>query len=334
MLFRGVCCRFLSFAVGAAGIVCLSLCTNEALAGDSHTSETCPSRSSIEAAVQALLGKSLIASEDLNQIDVVDLGDHYVITAKERMREYTDEARDCAKRARVAAVFVALTLAPPEIGSASGAASPKVEGPEPEVAPPILPAPPPIPVPVGPPSKPATPPLPARMSRAWRPGVELGTRVALAPRGDKSLVDLGGQVQFILTSLHWGVTFGANVPAPSTLEIESVRVQQARYSGIFGVRLSWRSDQIRAAVDLCALAALLRLQRLDSTTAYAETRVEPGLHLGTTWALRGDFLSPYVGGYAELIPFTIPIAVEPRGIIGHTSAVWLGLVAGIAMGTY
>lgn len=331
--FRGAYCLSLSFAVGAAGFVCSSRGTTVAFAGEPLASESCPSRDSLEAAVRSLLGKAPLSAEDLNQIDVVDLGDRYVVTVKERVREYTDETRDCAKRARVAAVFAALTLAPPEIGTAEGTPPASNEGPEPEAAPSALPPAPPAPPPAPPPKPAVPPPRPARLSRAWTPGMEFGARAAVAPRSDKSPVDLGGQAQFILTSSHFGVMLGASIPASSTLEIQQTRIQQNRYSGVLGARLGWHTEQLRASFDFCALTAVVRLQRLDSSSVSTATRMEAGLHWGTTLTLSGGFLSPYLGGYAELVPFTIPIAVEPNGIIGRTSAVWLGLAAGLAVGT-
>lgn len=334
MLFCGSKFGILSFAVGAAGILCVSPNVQSAPASDSLADETCPSRDSIGVAVQSLLGESQPSSDELNLVEVIDLGDRYVIKVKGRVREYTDESRDCAKRARVAAVFVALTLAPPDIGASEEGPSPKADmsQPEPPVqASTLSPAAPTPPVqPVIAPVVPSASVAP----RSWTPGVEVGVSAAMAPRSDKTLFDLGGQFKLVFTSPQWGLVLGANIPTASTLLLESIRIQQARYSAIFGVRLHLHTEQLRGALDICAMSALLRLRQLDLPSANAVTRVESGLHVGTTWALSGRLISPYVGGYAEFIPATIPIAVEPRGIIGHSSAVWLGLSAGMALGWY
>ena len=333
VLFCGSKCRILSFAVGAAGILC-AIPEARSAPTDSPAGETCPSRDSIGVAVQALLGESRLSSEELNLVEVVDLGARYVIKVKGRVREYTDESRDCAKRARVAAVFVALTLAPPDIGASDEGPWPKSDVPLPEATPqgstlpPAAPTPPVQPVPV-----PAAPSVSAS-PKSWTPGVEIGVSAAIAPRSDKTLFDLGGQFKFVFSSPQWGLLLGANIPTASTLMLESIRIQQARYSAILGVRFNLHTEQIRGALDICAMSALLRLRQLDLPNANTTTSVESGLHLGTVWALSGRLVSPYVGGYAEFIPATIPIAVEPRGIIGHSSAVWLGLSAGMALGSY
>src|SRR5664279_1629553 len=138
---RAAFCRILGCALGAAGIAFSCACPRAAIASESIPSETCPSREAIDAAVTALLGKTLVSSEDMKLVDVMDLGERYVITVKGRTREYSDELRDCAKRARVAAVFVALTLAPPDIASTEAPPQSEFQAAEPPPAPPASPAP-------------------------------------------------------------------------------------------------------------------------------------------------------------------------------------------------
>ncbi len=36
----------------------------------------------------------------------------------------------------------------------------------------------------------------------------------------------------------------------------------------------------------------------------------------------------------EWIPVPVPIGVEPDGVIGHVSAVWLGFTAGLSLGSH
>jgi hypothetical protein len=334
VLFRASKSRILGFAVGAAGILCSSLCSESALASDSPTSEACPSRDSIEVAVQSLLGKSQLSSEELNLVEVSDLGDRYVIKVKGRVREYTDETRDCAKRARVAAVFVALTVAPPDIGAPDEGSSPKTDISQPEPAPQASTL---SPAAAAPPIQPVSTPAvtrPTRLPQSWTPGAEIGVSASMAPRSDRTLFDMGGQFEFLFTSPQWGLVLGANIPTSSTLMLESIRIQQSRYSALLGLRFNLHTEQLRGALDICAMSALLRLRQLDLPSANTSSNVESGLHVGTTWALSGRLISPYVGGYAELVPATIPIAVEPRGVVGHSSAVWLGLSAGVALGWY
>jgi hypothetical protein len=46
---------------------------------------------------------------------VQDFGQRFSVSIAEQTREYLDEKRDCEERARVAAVFAALTLEPPDV---------------------------------------------------------------------------------------------------------------------------------------------------------------------------------------------------------------------------
>ena len=291
---------------------------------------TCPSREATEAAVHALLGQSSIPPADLQQIEIVDLGERYVITVKERTREYTDETRDCGKRARVAAVFVALTLAPPDIGSPD--ATPDAV--EPSV--PVNPIAPPTPVSPSPPvqspahvvpSPPNNVPNPTR----WVPQAELGASFALAPRSEQSVVNWGGQFRFVLTSNRWGGTLGVDIPARSTLEIQSIRIQQARYTADLSLRINGNFGQFRSALDLGPLLALVQLQQMDLPGANRVSRWQAGLRLAASTALAGRIISPFVGVNVQIIPFPTLIAVIPDGVIGHTSAVWLGLTMGILL---
>ena len=77
-------------------------------------------------------------------VQVVDLGTSFLVLAGKRIREYPDEARDCAKRAQFAAVFVAVAAGadPMAVGASSVApAVPEVARAAP--AQPIAAAPPP-----------------------------------------------------------------------------------------------------------------------------------------------------------------------------------------------
>ena len=54
-------------------------------------------------------------------VEIVDLRVPFHVVVSGRVRAYRDEARDCTQRARVAAVFVALTIDPAFIAAATPA---------------------------------------------------------------------------------------------------------------------------------------------------------------------------------------------------------------------
>jgi hypothetical protein len=78
--------------------------------------QVCPSSAQVERALTALAARQgpgqTAFDEALSQLTVDDLGPGYRVQFRNRTREYEDPTRDCARRARVVAVFVALVLAP------------------------------------------------------------------------------------------------------------------------------------------------------------------------------------------------------------------------------
>src|SRR4051794_17170225 len=48
-------------------------------------------------------------------LEVIDLGRAFRVAINGHAREYRDDARDCARRARMAAVFAAVALGPPPV---------------------------------------------------------------------------------------------------------------------------------------------------------------------------------------------------------------------------
>jgi hypothetical protein len=80
----------------------------------------CPTSETIWAAMALLVPQgALEALPRSAEVEVSDLGDTYrvrlVAGGVERVRVYRDVGRDCEQRARFAAVFIVLTLMPPEL---------------------------------------------------------------------------------------------------------------------------------------------------------------------------------------------------------------------------
>jgi hypothetical protein len=151
-----------------------------------------------------------------------------------------------------------------------------------------------------------------------------------APRSDRSLWALRGELYLVLTGDRWGVTLGGSTPNTSSLELGDVRIRQIRYPFDLGVRLGWRTGWLRSSVAWQALMAVLRLRAADIPDAATTTRWEWGVRAVANLSTHGSRIAPYLRGSAEFIPVTHQLAVEPRGSIGRTAALWLGGAAGIA----
>jgi hypothetical protein len=281
------------------------------------------------AAVHALLGKATIRDDDLAAIRVNDFGTHFAITVNDKTRDYADTARDCSQRARVAAVFVALTLAPPDIADLDepqAATSPTSRT---EAPPPSTPESKPAPVRSPSAPEPSAADLPAHEVSAH---LELGAKAAYDPGHDQN--NLGVHARVAATVVGWGASLGADVPARGSFQLDGVRVQQSRYTTDVSARRVWIHHPLEVRLDAGPTLTWLQLRQADSPTAERVTRWLPGLRLGAALLFARHTISPFFGVDVHCLPFRIPIIVEPEGTIGHTSAVWIGVTLGIAIATH
>jgi len=318
---RQVCLIF------GALVVCALVVTTQSAAFESGSEEGCPRREAIAKATRSLLGKQLFSVELSDLIEVVDLGDHFVVKVRGRSRDYPDESRDCAKRARVAAVFVGLTLAPPEIGTV-------------EEAPPMPKTPREVALPTATPTqdsgmaKRQSLTASAGTSRLWNVGAELGVRLGFAQASATMPSNWGGSFRLLYITRPWGLFVGGDIPSSYTLELSEVKLRLRRYSTVAGLRLADDVGANRWGADFGVTLAMLQMQQVGNPLARSATRAEAALYLAAHWALADSWLSPTVAVFAEWVPAPTAIAVEPRGTIGHASALWFGLAAGVALGRY
>ncbi len=301
-----------------AMIPTLATLATVARAAEAAPDVACPTRAAVEDAARALLNRSS-ADRDIAQatVEIRDLGQRYVVSVLGKRREYTDETRDCDARARAAAVFVALTLAP----------SNNVV-PEPPVPPPAVPPAPSPPVP------PALPPLaitvaPQSASEFQGTEIEVGASGAMAPRTDGSQFVLAADLRFIVTRGAWGLALGGSLPTSSTLDLQSARVRQTRYPIDLGVRRVWDIGWFHGGLELGALAAICQMGQSDRPRADDVTRIELGLRAAAILKAESPRIGLYLRVFSELLPMTQEIAVEPRGVAGRTSAFWAGVSVGV-----
>ncbi len=246
----------------------------------------CPDPDVVWASVTALVGAARLppaAKRPTLQID--DLGGRYRVAIAGRAREVVDETRDCGRRAQVAAVFVALTLVPPE-------------GPAPDVAPP-----PPAP----------TPPrrLPVRLEAAPSLGASvLAAQDRAATVGGLARVAIGEGRFEALTGV--GASFGAQEDdAPG-------HIRERRFSVDAGARLGWRGRHLEAGLDLEAVAAWLQVAPSGGSSTGA---VDLGGRLGGILAFGHGRVMPILGFNIDISALPRALALEPDGVVGHTS--WL-----------
>jgi hypothetical protein len=244
-------------------------------------------------------------------VELIDLGVPFQVVVAGRVREYHDEARDCVHRARVAAVFVALTIDPASVAAPA--------------PPPPRPAPPPPPALIaGAPPVPA-PPARARLDLAAAIDAGVGSADRVAQAGAAARVTIGGGRLAFVT--------GALALWPVDTSVGGVRLRQWRLPFDAGVRASFTARRDLAPYgELGLCAAVLSETALDLATAGSRMAVELGARAALGVRTGAGRFAPFAALHVELIPVPAEIYALPRGVAGHTPYVWIGLSAGVSVG--
>jgi hypothetical protein len=334
----------------AAIVTVQSSCLGTALSDESATPSDCPAHNAVAFAVRGLLSQSHVEIANIeSSFEIRDLGRHFIINVQNRTRDFVDDPHDCVRRVRVAAVFIALTLAPPDIGlndldredpldsTTPSEASPpsnretaeqlEATTPPPETVVPLPTPAAPQPVPV-----PAPKAIVAQQPRpdSWRVEPELGGTSVLALRSSSSVSSVGAELRIIVMKEAWGLTAGASLTTADDLILGTSRIRQLRYPVDVGLRWNLYRNWLTTSADVSLLATILQLQQTNVAGAPRKTQLELGGRAGITLRLGRSSIAPFARGFLELIPFPHQLAVEPRGPIGNTTAVWLGATVGLA----
>ncbi len=277
----------------------------------SRAAETsrCPTVEAVRAELAALApgdraGARLteLAGAEGPSFTVVDLGVSFRIAVGERAREYPDEAHDCAYRARVAALFLALAVA----GS---------EDPGP------VPAPPPALPPAIPPPLPTEPP---------RVQLEVGLGAATGIGTDRFVPQLAGAAQAVLGRRWLGAALGGFVVVPNTVSVGGMSLRQWRVSLWAGGRARRLRGVVRPFAELGAAAALLSERATELPTSRGGTAFEAGLHAAAGVRFGFGRATPFLVISGELLPRPTGLAVLPRGTFGDAPWAWVSAMVGIA----
>jgi hypothetical protein len=250
---------------------------------------------------------SLVARGKTPAVEIFDLGVPYRIIAAGQVREYRDESHDCAYRARIAAVFVALAIDPAEL-----------------VMPPATTTPPPA-TPATPPSPPPRPPI-ALPPPATR--VDLGA-TALAGIGPEDRTgQIGAELRWAAGGRRLGAEAGVTALLPVDNTVGGVRLRQWRLPVDAGVRARIAGPRVERYGELGVSAALLSERALDLASPKSQTALEIGVRAAVgLHAARGRW-GPFVALSAEVVPLPPSVFDLPAGTVGHTPLLWIGVTAG------
>ena len=245
-------------------------------------------------------------------VEIVDLGIPYRIMAAGQTREYRDESRDCAYRARISAVFVALAIDPAQLAMAP----PPVPVVPP--APPVVRTPPPIFPPPTPPVFPA-----ARL--------DLGATALYGVGPDDRVGQVGAELRWSGGRHRLGPEAGVLALLPVDNTVGGVRLRQWRLPIDAGVRARVLGPRFERYGELSLSAALLSERALDLVSPKSQTAVELGLRAGIgVHAARGRF-APFAALSAELVPLPPAVFALPAGTLGRTPLLWIGATAGLSL---
>ena len=238
-------------------------------------------------------------------VEIIDLGVPYRIVAAGQVREYRDESRDCAYRARIAAVFVALAIDPAQLA--------------PQPAPPA-------------PASASAAPAPRDDQLSPRARLDLGATVVGGLGPDDHVGQLGAELRWSAGRRRVGPEVGVTALLPVDNTVGGVRLRQWRLPVDAGVRARSAGPRFERYGELAVSAALLSERALDLATARSKTGVELGVRVAAGMhASRGRF-APFAALSGELVPVPPAIFALPAGTVGHTPVFWIGATAGVSLG--
>ena len=242
-------------------------------------------------------------------VEIVDLGVPYRILAAGQIREYRDESRDCAYRARIAAVFVALAIDPAQLPAQLPAELP-------------APAPPPVPQ-AAPPASDDSPPPRARL--------DLGATAVGGLGPEERVGQVGAELRWSAGRRRFGPAVGVTALLPVDNTVGGVRLRQWRLPIDAGIRARIAGPRFERYGELGVSAALLSERALDLAASRSQTGIEVGLRLAVgVHASRGR-LAPFAALAGELVPAPPAIFALPAGTVGHTPLFWIGATAGASL---
>ena len=276
-----------------------------ATAEDDTAVGQCPHPEAVRAALLPVVSGegAPTATAPAPAIDVVDAGDAFRVTVNGQQREYHDESRDCARRARMAAVFAAIALGSPLPGKSAPRET-------------TLQAP-------APPAEPWTGTTQVAIGPAFESSVGASDEVALV--GASARVAVGaGRVKAV---------GGVAVLAPGDATVGALTVSHTHVPVDVGVRVVALAARWELSADAGVAGGWLRMRAQGVEGAGSATVLEWGARAGIVLRYRAwQRLAPFIGGGAQLVAFPSDLYVLPRGVIGQAPRVWLSATAGANLG--
>ncbi len=301
--------------IGPAIVVAAHVAAHVAAADAPHAvaiasaAGTCPSSTDVTAALIAIF-PDLQSADGAGALHVeVNATEHGIhVRAGTAERDFTGD--DCAERARKAAVFVALVLAPPTVDDQVEPIAP--------IAPASLPR--------------AAVVAPPHADRAWPwLQIDLAAAVEAAPRDANDLYASGAELGVFIGAEHVGEIASISALASSDMQVGSSGASLSRTPAAFGVRVRTRDGHFGLAADAAVTTSLLVVRGLGMYGAQSDR-----FELGGRAAARVEFwvvptIAVFAAAQLDVVPDTYNLAL-PSGMAGTTPGWWLGGVIGATAG--
>jgi len=260
----------------------------------------CPASAEVDAALAQLLRAGSGSSA---AVTVRDLGTSWTVQVAGRSATYSDPGRNCLERTRIAAVFAALVLEPPDVG-------------DPSPAPPIRES-----------AGSAQP----RQIRAHR--LALAPEFLVAPGAGQrsSALTWGGSLRWLASGERFGLTAGLEASYPAVAKVQEYELSLARISLDTSASISWRWGPAELGVEIGPYAALLLAHGRGLDPNGSSTHFDAGGRLGLRAETIGRWLSPFLAFQAEFSARRFSLMVDPIGDVGTAPRIWLGLLAGASV---
>jgi hypothetical protein len=273
----------------------------------------CPAVETIWADVKAIVPASDLPRVTSTAIEVTDLGVSYrvriLVVGGERLRVFMDLERDCDHRARFAAVFIVLTLIPPDV----------LLDARPE-------APPPPPPATAPPRPLLRSPRFLRLDLSalldWAPPVGATTQTAA----------IGGELR-----TSWGarpVVFvaGVGLEPRATFRFGSVEVDQLRAPIDVGAAIVSVRSRATFIGEASLAGAVLRISGANTSEPQSGTRLDLGARVAVAVRIGrpSAALAPILGVHALFFPKPYEVTAIPQGTLGRLPGFWIGATAGLS----
>jgi hypothetical protein len=282
----------------------------------------CPTAAAVAAETWALTPAHRRAVlDELRDVQIEDLGASYriVVTAATGTKEriYQGPERECEKRARFAAVFVVLTLMPPEgnlpDATLAEATSPATPPPSADTTNPNMGS-----------NRVAEPLFRLEAAATAEQGIKLD--------GAPGVRYFGGSLRALLGRGVWMPAFGVSYAGLGHFDVGGAQGDLARAAAHAGLRARVRASAWELGAEVDAVVVASRAVATNLLRPASDNGIELGVEAALLVAVPTKiFVEPFLATAVRWIPVPHGLTALPRGEVGVLPELWIGASAGVAL---